>query len=109
MFPALCPYMSPSAKQLLLWSQVIAKGPGLQKTGVTANKWAEFTVDTRSAGKAPLVISCIEVDYKPVEVQIKDNRDGTYSCRYMPLRNVKHTISITYGGVAIPNSPFRVS
>ena len=90
-------------------TQVIAKGPGLEKTGVSANKWAEFTVDTRAAGKAALVISCMDVDYKAVEVQVKDNRDGTYACRYMATRNVKHTITITFGGVTIPKSPFRVS
>lgn len=94
---------------LFVFKQVIAKGPGLEKTGVVANKWAEFTVDTRAAGKATLNITCFDVEYKAVEVQVKDNRDGTYSCKYMPTRNVKHTVSITYGSVAIPNSPFRVS
>lgn len=50
---------------------MIAKGPGLEKTGVAPNKWAEFTVDTRSTGgKADLHISCIDVDYNPVEVQV---------------------------------------
>lgn len=93
---------------VILISQVIAKGPGLEKTGVVINKWAEFTVDTRSAGKATLNIQCMDVDYKAVEVQVKDNRDGTYSCRYMATRSVKHTISITYGKVAVANSPFRV-
>lgn len=50
--------------------QVIAKGPGLERTGVAPNKWAEFTVDTRPAGKAPLHISCMDVDYKPLDVQV---------------------------------------
>ncbi|XP_071084082.1 filamin-A-like isoform X4 [Haliotis cracherodii] len=91
-------------------SKVIAKGPGLQKTGVTTGKKAEFTVDTRSAGRTPqpLKISCLDVDLKPVEVQITDNKNGTYNCSYMPKRNVKHTIMITYGSVNIPNSPYRV-
>ncbi|XP_012939324.2 filamin-A-like [Aplysia californica] len=89
--------------------RVVAKGPGLEKTGVVANKWAEFTVDTKLAGKpAPLNISCMDVDYKPVDVQVKDNGNGTYSCRYMPTKNVKHTVTITYGGVMIPKAPFRV-
>ncbi|XP_059165585.1 filamin-A-like isoform X3 [Physella acuta] len=88
--------------------KVIAKGPGLEKTGVQTNKVAEFTVDTRAAGKAPLVISCMDVDYKPVNVEVKDNGNGTYTCRYQPTRNVKHTVTITFGGVMIPNAPFRV-
>ena len=45
-----------------------AKGPGLEKTGVTVNKWAEFTVDTSKAGKAPLHIAAMDADYNPVDV-----------------------------------------
>ena len=85
-----------------------ASGPGLQKTGVTVNKWAEFTVDTRAAGKAPLDVSCMDSDYKMLDVQIKDNKDGTYFCRYMPTRNCKHTVQVNYGGCNIPKAPFRV-
>jgi filamin len=88
---------------------VIAKGPGLEKSGVIVSKWAEFTVDVKKAGKAVLKIACIDCHYKSVEVQIKDNKDGTYTCRYMPRNPVKHTITITWGGVQVPNSPFRVS
>ena len=52
-------------------AQVVASGPGLEKTGVVANKWAEFTVDTKLAGApAPTHISCMDVDYKPVDVQV---------------------------------------
>lgn len=88
--------------------QVIAKGPGLEKTGVATSKWAEFTVDAKKAGKAPLKITCLDVDLKPVDVQITDNKDGTYACKYMPKRAVKHTVTITWGGVQVPKSPFKV-
>lgn len=36
--------------------QVKAYGPGLEKTGVAVNKPAEFTVDAKSGGKAPLKV-----------------------------------------------------
>ena len=88
---------------------MVATGPGLEKTGVTVNKWAEFSVDARRAGKAPLSVSCMDTEYNPVDVLVKDNKDGTFWCRYMPKRNVKHTVIISYGGVAVPGSPFRVS
>lgn len=78
--------------------QVTAKGPGLEPTGVTVNKWAEFTVDTRRAGKAKLHIGAMDADYNPVDVVINDNKDGTYRCRYMPKNPLKHTIIISYGG-----------
>ena len=90
-------------------SKVIAEGPGLQKTGVTTNKYAEFTVDTRKAGKAPLKITCEDDQHKPVNVEIVDKKNGTFACKYMPKKQCKHTVTITYGGVQIPKSPFKVN
>lgn len=40
---------------------------------------------------------------------MRSKGDGLYSCSYMPASPVKHTLAITWGGVSIPNSPFRVS
>lgn len=45
----------------------------------------------------------------PVEATVKDNGNGTYSCSYVPRKPVKHTAMVSWGGVSIPNSPFRVS
>ena len=57
--------------QNLPLSQVIASGPGLEKNGVVANKMTEFTVDTKACGSpAPTHVSCMDVDYKPVDVQV---------------------------------------
>ncbi|XP_061187564.1 filamin-A-like isoform X11 [Saccostrea echinata] len=89
-------------------SKVTAFGPGLEKSGVVQNKWTEFTVDAKKAGKAALNISCLDVDLKPIPVEIVDKKDGTFQCKYMPKKSCKHTITITWGGVQIPNSPFRV-
>lgn len=86
-----------------------AYGPGLEKTGVVLNKWTEFTVDAKKAGKASLKVSCLDVDLKPIPVEVQDKKDGTFLCKYMPKKSCKHTITITWGGVQIPNSPFRVS
>lgn len=44
-----------------------------------------------------------------MEASIKDNGNGTYSCSYVPRKPVKHTAMVSWGGVSIPNSPFRVS
>ena len=55
--------------------QVTASGPGLEPTGVTVMKWAEFTVDTRQASKprskVPLHISALDKDMDQVEVIVK--------------------------------------
>ena len=41
-----------------------ARGPGLEKTGVAVNKPAEFTVDAKHGGKAPLKVQ-VQVRYSP--------------------------------------------
>lgn len=111
--------------------QVKAFGPGLQSSGLAVGKPTEFTVDAKHGGKAPLKIvaqvrltggasdtfstfapaSLVLQDGEgvPVDVHVKDNANGTYSCSYTPRKPVKHTAMISWGGVNIPNSPFRVS
>lgn len=44
-----------------------------------------------------------------MEVKVKSKGDGVYACSYTPASSLKHTLAITWGGVSIPKSPFRVS
>ncbi|XP_028923663.1 filamin-A isoform X3 [Ornithorhynchus anatinus] len=89
--------------------KVKARGPGLEKTGVAINKPAEFTVDAKNGGKAPLKVQVQDSEGSPVEVSVKDNGNGTYNCSYVPKKPVKHTAMVSWGGVNIPNSPYRVN
>uniref|UniRef100_A0A8C6YKV6 Filamin A n=1 Tax=Naja naja TaxID=35670 RepID=A0A8C6YKV6_NAJNA len=89
--------------------KVKAHGPGLEKTGVAINKPAEFTVDARSGGKAPLKVQVQDSEGSPVDVSVKDNGNGTYNCSYLPKKPMKHTAMVSWGGVNIPNSPYRVN
>ncbi|KAF7207732.1 filamin-B isoform X1 [Nothobranchius furzeri] len=89
--------------------KVRAYGPGLEKTGCLANQPAEFTVKAEGAGKGPLTVTAQDADGLPVEVKVRSKGDGVYQCSYTPSSSLKHTISITWGGVSILNSPFRVN
>ncbi|GFV00221.1 filamin-A [Trichonephila clavipes] len=90
--------------------KVEAYGPGLQPNGVVQGQPTEFTIDCRKAGgHAPLDVSVMDDDLKPVELKITDNKDGTFKAQYRPVKNSKHTIQVNYGGVAIPKSPFRIN
>jgi filamin len=40
---------------------------------------------------------------------MKSRMDGTYACSYTPVKAIKHTIAVVWGGVNIPHSPYRVS
>ncbi|XP_050427022.1 filamin-A isoform X1 [Adelges cooleyi] len=83
-------------------------GNGLQPNGVVQGHPAEFVVDTKKAGKAPLDVKVFDSNCNTIEPIVKDNRDGTYSCKYVPKMDGKHTLQVNYGGVAVPQSPFRV-
>ncbi|XP_076844602.1 filamin B a isoform X2 [Brachyhypopomus gauderio] len=87
--------------------QVRAYGPGLEKTGCIVNMPTEFTVEAKDAGKGPLKIIAQSADGVPVDVKVKSKGD-VYACSYTPTSAVKHTIAVTWGGVNIPSSPFRV-
>ncbi|KAG5835871.1 hypothetical protein ANANG_G00248600 [Anguilla anguilla] len=90
-------------------SKVKAYGPGLEKTGCIINKPAEFTVDATDAGKAPVKIFAQTAEGDTVDVKVKNKGDGTYACSYTPTTPVKHTVAVAWGGVNVPNSPFRVN
>ncbi|XP_075285684.1 LOW QUALITY PROTEIN: filamin-C [Opisthocomus hoazin] len=89
--------------------KVKAFGPGLEPTGCIVDRPAEFTIDTRGAGKGPLKLYAQDAEGCPIDIKVKDNGDGTYHCVYVPTKAIKHTIIITWGGVSTPRSPFRVN
>ncbi|KAI3369718.1 hypothetical protein L3Q82_024560 [Scortum barcoo] len=89
--------------------KVQAYGPGLEKTGCLVNQPAEFTVNAKDAGKGPLKITAQEAEGLPVEVKVRSKGDGLYSCSYTPTSSLKHTVAVAWGGVSVPNSPFRVN
>ncbi|XP_061663059.1 filamin-C isoform X3 [Syngnathoides biaculeatus] len=86
-------------------SQVRAYGPGLGEGLV--NKHNRFTVETRGAGTGGLGLA-IE---GPSEAKMccKDNKDGSCSVEYLPFTPGEYDVNITFGGLPIPGSPFRVS
>uniref|UniRef100_A0A673Y6E7 Filamin A n=1 Tax=Salmo trutta TaxID=8032 RepID=A0A673Y6E7_SALTR len=88
--------------------KVKAYGPGLQSSGLAVGKPTEFTVDAKQGGNAALKILA-QVRGTPVDVQVKNNGNGTYTCSYTPKKPLKHTVMASWGGVNIPDSPFRMT
>uniref|UniRef100_A0A3Q3W141 Calponin-homology (CH) domain-containing protein n=1 Tax=Mola mola TaxID=94237 RepID=A0A3Q3W141_MOLML len=84
-------------------------GPGLEPLGCIVNKPADFTIDTRGAGRGELKLYAQDSEGFPFDIQITDNGDSTFFCVYIPTKPIKHTIVITWGDVNVPNSPFRVT
>ncbi|KAK6303791.1 hypothetical protein J4Q44_G00262450 [Coregonus suidteri] len=48
------------------------------------------------------------IDEVPVNVEVVRKELGLYTCYYTPTTLAKHTICVTWGGVSVPGSPFRV-
>lgn len=91
-------------------NKVKAYGPGIDREiPLTINKPTEFTIDCTNAGEAPIKVFVIDSDYQKLDVSLKNNGNSTYTCRYTPIYPNRHTVIVTYGGVSIPNSPYRVS
>ncbi|XP_028841248.1 filamin-C-like isoform X1 [Denticeps clupeoides] len=86
-------------------TRVRAYGPGLE-SGIT-NKPNCFTVETRGAGTGGLGLA-IEGPSES-KMSCKDNKDGSCSVEYVPFTPGDYDVNITYGGLPIPGSPFRVS
>ncbi|KAM3849983.1 filamin-B-like, partial [Diretmus argenteus] len=89
---------------LLRWLSYILSG-----TGCLVNQPAEFTVNAKDAGKGPLKVIAQDAEGLPVEVKVTSKGEGLYSCSYSPTSSLKHTVAVAWGGVSVPNSPFRVN
>ncbi|XP_062977412.1 filamin-B isoform X3 [Elgaria multicarinata webbii] len=88
--------------------KVKAYGPGLERTGCIVNNPADFTVDAKEAGSAPLKLYAQDGDGNPIDIHMKSKPDGIYACSYIPSKPIKHTIAVTWGGANVPNSPYRI-
>ncbi|KAK5619105.1 hypothetical protein CRENBAI_000424 [Crenichthys baileyi] len=84
-------------------SKVTASGPGLEKA--KAGEPATFTVDCTRAGDAELTIEIVSETGVKAEVHIQKTSEGTFSITYIPSFHGTHTITIKYGGNAIPYFP----
>ncbi|XP_061796901.2 filamin-B isoform X1 [Nerophis lumbriciformis] len=89
--------------------KVQAFGPGLEKSGCLVNEATEFTISAKDAGNGPLKIMSQDAEGLPVEVKVRSKGEGLYSCSYTPTSALKHTVAVAWGGISIPNSPFRVN
>ncbi|XP_075900104.1 filamin-C-like isoform X3 [Nelusetta ayraudi] len=84
--------------------RVQAYGPGLEEGLV--NKPNCFTVETRGAGTGGLGLA-IEGPSE-AKMSCKDNKDGSCSVEYIPFTPGDYDVNITFGGLPVPGSPFRV-
>ncbi|XP_059581616.1 filamin-C isoform X2 [Alligator mississippiensis] len=85
-----------------------ATGRGLQPKGVRVKEVADFKVFTKGAGSGELKV--VVKGPKGIEepVKVREVGEGVYECEYYPVLSGKYSVTITWGGYAIPRSPFEV-
>uniref|UniRef100_UPI00358FEB07 filamin-C-like isoform X2 n=1 Tax=Myxine glutinosa TaxID=7769 RepID=UPI00358FEB07 len=89
--------------------KVQAFGEGIETNSCIVEMPAQFTVDTKAAGKGPLKVFMQDVEGEPLVVTVHEQDDRMYLCQYVPEKAIKHTVVITWGGASISQSPFRVN
>ena len=90
-------------------AKVKVSGPGVEEHGLDTNvPAADFTVDTRDAGKGNVTAS-VDSPEGPIECVVEDNKDGTYSCSYVPTVEGDYAVNVNYDGVPVGKSPYNVS
>ncbi|XP_029947767.1 filamin B a isoform X1 [Salarias fasciatus] len=91
-------------------SKVTVKGPGIEPVGNIANKPTYFDIYTAGAGTGDVsaMIKDPQGRQNLVEVMMEDRGDNTFRCTYRPTQAGPHVVTVTFGGVAIPRSPFGV-
>lgn len=87
-------------------SKVTACGDGLERGKV--DEAGAFVVDCTKAGEAELSVEIISDSGAKAKVHIQNNQDGTYTITYVPQRHGWYTVTITYGGHAVPMFPGRL-
>ena len=85
------------------------QGKGVEQDGVVVNERASFVVDARRAGTAALQVAVFDEDSGKVDASVRERSPAVYECSYTPRELGRHCVDVSYGHVAVPQSPFKVS
>ncbi|XP_043279891.1 filamin-A isoform X2 [Venturia canescens] len=86
-----------------------AYGRGLLSSGVRVKDIADFTIVTKDAGEGIPEARVIGPGGSSLPVQMKKKDSTTYECHYVPVKDGRHVVMISYGNKEIPKSPFEVN
>lgn len=67
-----------------------------------------ITVDAKAAGKGKVTCKVLTPQGMELDMDVVENRDGTFDIYYTAPEPGKYVITIRFGGQNIPKSPFQV-
>ncbi|XP_012941870.1 filamin-B isoform X2 [Aplysia californica] len=83
--------------------KVTVSGEGLNG-GIAGHELKVF-VDTTAAGPGEITASC-QSQHQTARCDVKENNDGHYTLRVLPMEPERHILQVEYDGVHVPGSPF---
>ena len=83
-----------------------ASGPGLTRASVEGPQTFNVKAEKAGPGKLSATVQGPDGD---VPIEISEEGKGNYKCTYSPKDKGPHTINISWSGVPIPGSPFKVN
>ncbi|XP_060073080.1 filamin-C-like [Ylistrum balloti] len=83
--------------------KVSVTGEGLK--GGIMGKTSDVYIDVRKAGPGELTAACMGPS-KVANVDLHDNRDGTFQLGIKPMEVGRHVLQVKYGGEHVLGSPF---
>jgi filamin len=87
---------------------VRAYGPGLERTGLTVEDEAPFTIDCTQAGEGEVLVHLTAPGGHQLELHPQPAGKGVYNCTYFPQEAGVYHIHVLFGGKEIPGSVFMV-
>ena len=90
-------------------SKVRVYGPGVEGGLDCSVPAAEFTIDVKNAGGSGKPVVSVASPEGPIECTCEDNKNGTFSCSYIPTVPGEYTVTVNYGGKPAAKSPYKVN
>jgi filamin len=83
-------------------------GDGIEPGKPEVGKKTSFVIDHKAAGVAPLDVKINDTFGRAIAHQEVQKSEGVKEIFYTPANSKPHTVEVNFGGVAVPNSPYRV-
>uniref|UniRef100_A0A4W5PGZ9 Filamin C n=1 Tax=Hucho hucho TaxID=62062 RepID=A0A4W5PGZ9_9TELE len=93
------------ASKCLLTGHALASG----LTKMQVHEEAIVSVDAKAAGKGKVTCSVTTPEGVELDMDVQENRDGTFAIYFTAPEPGKYVITIRFGGQHIPKSPFHVT
>ena len=90
-------------------SQITLHGEKLEANEGKQNELIRLTAKTANAGKADLAVRVTAPCGTEFPVKVSDNHNDSFTITFVPSKHGKLSIEVTWGGAAIPNSPYHIN